>query len=75
MRTLYALIIVDFMWRWIRMRCMSQGEGDEYLVPLWGKRSLHRLPFIVLADLFRSRHLLKLLVKRCLLYTSDAADE
>ena len=43
---------------------MSQGEGEEHLVPLWGKRSLPRLPFIVLADLFRSRHLLKLLVKR-----------
>jgi ABC-type polysaccharide/polyol phosphate export permease len=44
--------------------CMSQGEGEEHLVPLWGKRSLPRLPFIVMADLFRSRHLLKLLVKR-----------
>lgn len=44
--------------------CMSQGEGEEHLVPLWGKRSLPRLPLIVLADLFRSRHLLKLLVKR-----------
>ena len=43
---------------------MSQGEGEEHLVPLWGKRSLPRLPFIVMADLFRSRHLLKLLVKR-----------
>jgi ABC-2 type transport system permease protein len=43
---------------------MSQGEGEEHLVPLWGKRSLHRLPFIVLGDLFRSRNLLKLLVKR-----------
>lgn len=43
---------------------MSQGEGEESLVPLWGKRSLPRLPFIVLVDLFRSRHLLKLLVKR-----------
>ena len=43
---------------------MSQGEGEEHLVPLWGKRSLHRLPFIVLGDLFRSRSLLKLLVKR-----------
>ena len=44
--------------------CMSHGGGEEHLVPLWGKRSLHRLPFIVLGDLFRSRHLLKLLVKR-----------
>ena len=44
--------------------CLSQGEGEEHLVPLWGKRSLPRLPFIVMADLFRSRHLLKLLVKR-----------
>ena len=43
---------------------MAQSEGEEHLVPLWGKRSLPRLPFIVLADLFRSRHLLKLLVKR-----------
>lgn len=38
--------------------------SDDDLTPLWGKRSLHRLPFIVLTDLIRSRHLLKLLVKR-----------
>jgi ABC-2 type transport system permease protein len=43
---------------------MGQVEPQPQLVPLWGKRSLHRLPFIVLADLFRSRHLLRLLVKR-----------
>ena len=43
---------------------MSQVDGDDKLIPLWGKRSISRLPFIVLVDLFRSRHLLKLLVKR-----------
>ena len=43
---------------------MSADDDEEPLAPLWGKRSLHRLPFIVLSDLFRSRHLLKLLVKR-----------
>lgn len=43
---------------------MSTDDEEEPLAPLWGKRSLHRLPFIVLSDLFRSRHLLKLLVKR-----------
>ena len=43
---------------------MNESEDELPLVPLWGKRSLHRLPFIVLTDLFRSRHLLRLLVKR-----------
>ena len=43
---------------------MSQVDGDDGLTPLWGKRSLHRLPFIVLKDLYSSRHLLKLLIKR-----------
>ena len=43
---------------------MDASEKGSTLVPLWGKRSLHRLPFIVLTDLFRSRHLLRLLVKR-----------
>jgi len=43
---------------------MSQELHEQELVPLWGKRSLHRLPFIVASDLFRSRHLLRLLVKR-----------
>ena len=43
---------------------MSKGDDIASLVPLWGKRSLHRLPFIVIADLVSSRHLLKLLVKR-----------
>ena len=38
--------------------------GEEELAPLWGKRSLHRLPFIVVGDLIRSRNLLRLLVKR-----------
>lgn len=37
---------------------------DDGLVQLWGKRSLYRLPFIAIGDLFRSRHLLILLVKR-----------
>lgn len=43
---------------------MNASENEDGLVPLWGKRSLHRLPFIVIADLVRSRHLLSLLVKR-----------
>jgi ABC-2 type transport system permease protein len=43
---------------------MNASENEDGLVPLWGKRSLHRLPFIVIADLVRSRHLLRLLVKR-----------
>jgi len=43
---------------------MSQEIHERELVPLWGKRSMHRLPFIVASDLFRSRHLLRLLVKR-----------
>ncbi|MFZ9048838.1 MAG: hypothetical protein ACO20Y_08655, partial [Poseidonia sp.] len=43
---------------------MSQEIHEQELVPLWGKRSLHRLPFIVASDLLRSRHLLRLLVKR-----------
>jgi ABC-type polysaccharide/polyol phosphate export permease len=43
---------------------MSQVDGDDGLTPLWGKRSLNRLPFIVIGDLVRSRHLLRLLVKR-----------
>ena len=41
---------------------LEEEEGD--LTPLWGKRSLHRLPFIVARDLFNARHLLRLLVKR-----------
>jgi ABC-type polysaccharide/polyol phosphate export permease len=43
---------------------MSQAETQPRLVPLWGKRSFYRIPFIVLKDLFSSRHLLKLLIKR-----------
>jgi ABC-2 type transport system permease protein len=43
---------------------MKESGREDPLIPLWGKRSLHRLPFIVLADLLRSRHLLRLLVKR-----------
>ena len=43
---------------------MGQMESQPQLVPLWGKRSLHLLPFIVLRDLVSSRHLLKLLIKR-----------
>ena len=43
---------------------MSQEVHEQELVPLWGKRSLHRLPFVVANDLIRSRHLLRLLVKR-----------
>ena len=43
---------------------MGQMESQPQLVPLWGKRSLHVLPFIVLRDLVSSRHLLKLLIKR-----------
>ena len=43
---------------------MGGTEDEKPLQVLWGKRSLHRLPLIVLTDLFRSRHLLKLLVKR-----------
>ena len=43
---------------------MSQTSDSAPLVPLWGKRHLHRLPFIVMSDLFRSRNLLRLLVKR-----------
>ena len=39
-------------------------DGGQELTPLWGKRSAFRLPFIVMADLFRSRNLLRLLVKR-----------
>ncbi len=48
----------------VQVYYMSQVDGDDELIPLWGKRSLHRLPFIVIGDLIRSRHLLKLLVKR-----------
>jgi len=43
---------------------MKESGREDPLIPLWGKRSLHRLPFIVMADLIRSRHLLRLLVKR-----------
>lgn len=43
---------------------MTQSENMAPLLPLWGKRPIHRLPFIVIGDLIRSRHLLKLLVKR-----------
>ena len=43
---------------------MTASENQVPLVPIWGKRSLYRLPIIVLTDLFRSRHLLRLLVKR-----------
>ena len=39
-------------------------DGEQELTPLWGKRSAFRLPFVVMADLFRSRNLLRLLVKR-----------
>jgi len=43
---------------------MESEQGMEPLTPLWGKRSTLRLPFIVMADVIRSRNLLKLLVKR-----------
>jgi ABC-type polysaccharide/polyol phosphate export permease len=43
---------------------MTQSENIVPLLPLWGKRPIHRLPLIVVGDLIRSRHLLKLLVKR-----------
>ena len=43
---------------------MESEQGMEPLTPLWGKRSTLRLPFIVMADLIRSRNLLRLLVKR-----------
>ena len=43
---------------------MQAGKEDAGLVPLWGSRSTHRLPFIVIADLIKSRNLLRLLVKR-----------
>lgn len=39
-------------------------SAEQELTPLWGKRSAYRLPFIVMSDLFRSRNLLRLLVKR-----------
>ena len=48
----------------VQVNYMSQVDGDDGLTPLWGKRSLNRLPFIVIGDLVRSRHLLRLLVKR-----------
>ena len=43
---------------------MNSVLGEEPLTPLWGKRSTFRLPFIVIRDLFKSRHLLRLLIKR-----------
>lgn len=43
---------------------MNGEEIESELIPLWGKRSIHLLPFIVISDLIRSRHLLHLLVKR-----------
>lgn len=44
---------------------MNEQESNGYeLIPLWGKRNFHVLPFVVLKDLFRSKHLLRLLVKR-----------
>ena len=43
---------------------MGSYGNKEALTPLWGKRSIFRLPFIVARDLFQSRHLLRLLVKR-----------
>ena len=43
---------------------MDWTELQADLIPLWGKRSMFRLPFIVISDIFQARHLLKLLVKR-----------
>lgn len=43
---------------------MQSVGGEESLTPLWGKRSIFRLPFIVAKDLLQARHLLRLLVKR-----------
>ena len=43
---------------------MDSNKEEVSLTPLWGKRSLLRLPFIVAKDLIQARHLLKLLVKR-----------
>lgn len=43
---------------------MPQEDSEPELVPLWGKRSFFRLPFIVLRDIVKARHLLRLLVKR-----------
>jgi ABC-2 type transport system permease protein len=43
---------------------MNSPLNEEPLVQLWGKRSTIRLPYIVLQDLLKARHLLKLLVKR-----------
>ena len=43
---------------------MPQEDSEPKLVPLWGKRSFFRLPFIVLRDIVKARHLLRLLVKR-----------
>jgi len=43
---------------------MDLEEEEGALIPLWGKRSFYRLPFIVARDLYNARHLLRLLVKR-----------
>ena len=43
---------------------MESEQGMEPLTPLWGKRPIVLLPFIVLRDVVQARHLLKLLVKR-----------
>jgi len=43
---------------------MDSESEDVPLTPLWGKRSIVRLPFLVARDLFQSRSLLRLLVKR-----------
>ena len=43
---------------------MDSQREDETLTPLWGKRPIVLLPFIVLKDVIQARHLLRLLVKR-----------
>ena len=43
---------------------MDSASEEIPLTPLWGKRSIVRLPFLVARDLFQSRSLLRLLVKR-----------
>ena len=56
--------VVAFISKGLVLTFMSRGSHGQELVPLWGRRSIHRLPFIVAGDLIRSRHLLRLLIKR-----------
>jgi len=40
------------------------SDPNVALTPLWGRRAFYKLPFTVVSDLYKARHLLALLVKR-----------